>query len=139
MLRRNRLTFHSSGRLRRRLIPALGLMQQLSKIRASDRANLSIVLANVLGAAIYLWFSVPLWAPAELANEPGAGVGDPIIWGFTALPTLALFVLVNFVWLLWAGTMFFVRRRWLVKIIYLAVPVLWVVTLFVDFSHHWAM
>jgi hypothetical protein len=114
-------------------------MQQLSKIIAFDRANLSIVLANLLGAAIYLWFSVPLWAPAELANEPGAGVGDPIIWGFTALPTFAFFMLLNLVWLLWAVTIFFLRRKWQIKIIYLVVPVLWGVTLYVDFLHHWAM
>ena len=114
-------------------------MQQPSKIKASDRANLSIALANVLGAATYLWFSVPLWAPAELANEPGAGTGDPIIWGLTGLPTLAFFLLLNVVWLLWACTIFFARRRWPVKIIYLAVPILWAFTLFVDFSPHWAM
>jgi hypothetical protein len=114
-------------------------MQQSSKIKTSGAANLAIVLANVLGAAIYLWFSVPHWAPAELANMSGAGAGDPIIWGLSALPTFAFFLLLNLVWLLWAGTMFFVRRRWPVKIIYLVVPALWAVTLYVDFSHHWAM
>jgi hypothetical protein len=114
-------------------------MQQSSKVKTSGTANLCIVLANTLGAAVYLWFSVPLWAPAELANISGAGVGDPIIWGFTALPTFAFFLLLNLVWLIWAGTSFFLRRKWPIKIIYLLVPLLWGVTLYVDFSHHWAM
>jgi hypothetical protein len=114
-------------------------MPQSSAKSASRVANVSIVIANVLGAAAYLWFSVPLWAPKELANIPGAGAGDPLIWVLTALPILGLFLLLNISWLAWASIVYFVRRNWRIKLIYSIVPVLWAITLYVDFSHHWAM
>ncbi len=51
---------------------------------------------NVIGALLYLHFSMPLWDQYELADVPGAGAGDPIIWGLTAFPILIFFCAYEF-------------------------------------------
>jgi hypothetical protein len=100
---------------------------------------MAIIPANMVGVGMYLWFSVPLWAPSELANIPGAGAGDPIVWGLSALPTLAFFLLLNLVWLAWGGVARIIHCSWPVRALYLAIPAIWAMALYVDFSHHWAM
>ena len=107
-----------------------------STFRVTD---ISIVIANLLGAAGYLWYSVPLWAPKEFADIPGAGAGDPIIWAFTALPILGFFLLLNITWLAWAFVVYLLKGKWRIKLVYSIVPVLWALTLYIDFSHHWSM
>src|SRR5579863_8476691 len=108
-------------------------------MKSPSLANVLIVAANLVGVAAYLYFSVPLWAPEEFANIPGAGAGGPIIWGLTALPVFAISLPLNFVWLASACFVFLRRRSWFIRPIYAIVPLAWVIAVYVDYSHHWTM
>lgn len=105
--------------------------------KAKSITNAAAVLLNLVGAVTYLAISVPLWATPELAGIPGAGSGDPIVWGLTALPVLAFCFLLNIVWMIWGVTVFLVTRKSPIKVVHLFVPILWIIVVYTDFSHHW--
>lgn len=53
------------------------------------------MLANTLGIAMFWSFASKTWIEPELANESGASAGNFIVWGFSALPILVLFLLAH--------------------------------------------
>ena len=60
------------------------------------------IVANLLGAALYLWLASATSLEPELRGEGVARSGDAMVWGSTALPLLALFIVADVAW--------FVRR-----------------------------
>jgi hypothetical protein len=56
------------------------------------------ILPNVIGMGVYLYFASRIWLPA---GDPGIGfsAGEPIFWSITAFPVLALFFLIDLLWL----------------------------------------
>jgi hypothetical protein len=58
------------------------------------------LVANVIGAAAYVWLSSQTWLEPELRGETVARAGDAIVWAMTALPVLLGFALVDLVWLI---------------------------------------
>ncbi len=70
---------------------------------ARFRCSVFMLLANVTGAALFLRVSSFEWSdPREIAlGIASRNAGDPIIWGLTALPILALFALVILAWGIW--------------------------------------
>lgn len=59
------------------------------------RSQIWWVLANTLGIAAFLTFASKTWIEPELANEAGASAGSFIVWGFSALPILVVFLLAH--------------------------------------------
>jgi len=94
---------------------------------------------NIIGALAYLRYSMPLWVPDELANIPGAGAGDPVIWGLTAFPILILFALMNFYWAFTGTISFYKTREWGLNVTDLVGPAVWVISVNIDYSHHWRL
>ncbi|MDE2404410.1 MAG: hypothetical protein KGM17_07060 [Sphingomonadales bacterium] len=43
------------------------------------------LIANAIGIALFFQLAMPTWIEPELASEQGAGAGDGIVWGTTAL------------------------------------------------------
>lgn len=94
---------------------------------------------NALCATVFLVLAVSLWAQPEVADIPGAGAGDPLIWGLFVLPIFLLCLLVDLVVLCHIVIAGLRRKsirfsRW-----HVATPVLWAAVLYVDYSHHWAV
>ena len=56
------------------------------------------LVANVLGAAAYVWLSSWTWLEPELRGEDVARDGDAIVWSMTALPVFVCFMVADFVW-----------------------------------------
>ncbi|MBC9033098.1 hypothetical protein IAG41_11925 [Sphingomonas sp. JC676] len=54
---------------------------------------------NLAGIAAFLTAASRSWIEPELANVPGASVGDAFIWFVMAAPVLALFLIGNLAWL----------------------------------------
>ena len=60
-----------------------------------DRWSLWVV-ANLIGMASFLHLAGQTWIEPELTNEPGAGGGEFIVWGTSALPVFLIFMLAHF-------------------------------------------
>ena len=97
------------------------------------------VIINVVGAFLYLFIAINFWASPELADVPGAGAGDPIIWGLTALPVLFVFILLNCFWLIRALIVYCRTGKWTLRASDLAVPAIWAAVIVLDYSHHWRL
>jgi hypothetical protein len=97
------------------------------------------VITNVIGASAYLLISSKYWADPRLIDVPGAGVGEPFLWGLTALPILLAFFLLNASYILLACFTFLRTKKWTLGVSFLIVPVIWAIVVYVDFSHHWRL
>ena len=97
------------------------------------------VLINFGAAILFLAVSSHFWAPKELADIPGAGAGDPIIWGLTIFPMLVIIALVNIAWLTANCVWFLKTKHWNFTAYYLLVPLMWAIALYIGYSHHWAL
>jgi len=96
---------------------------------------------NSVGIVLYLVFAVPCWIEPELADVPGASGGAADVWGLTALPVLAGFVVINAGWLLAELAAVVTKKTWrfsvpLLRIPLVVVPVAWALAVLLDFSHH---
>lgn len=84
------------------------------------------ICANVLGVGLYLYFASGLWPRPE---EVGIGdlAGNAIIFGFTVLPVLIAFMLIN---LLWLGLILLGLRRgngWRPILVWMLVIASWII------------
>jgi len=123
----------------RRILKINSLTQFMKKLfHLNLVTGLSIVI-NFAGVAGYLLFSVQFWPPAELADIPGAGAGDPIIWGLVAIPLVLVFFLVDFGLVIWNGISRLWRGYWVLTPIFILVPFAWMAAIQIEFSHHWLL
>ena len=97
----------------------------------SRKVNVGLLLANIVGAVIYLIASSYSWA---LPQERGlnAMTGEPFIWALGVLPIWALFFLLNLIW----GAMIAARKHWRSGRLWLVTVCFWLVSVAVDFAHH---
>jgi hypothetical protein len=58
------------------------------------------LIANAVGAAVYVWLSSWTWLEPELRGQDVARAGDAMVWAMTALPVLVGFALADLVWLI---------------------------------------
>jgi len=121
--------------------PSTSPLDRMSRLpqRFLSRKFWIAFIVNVLGALAYLFVAQQFWADPALRDVPGAGAGDPIIWVLEALPILATFILGNFIWALYEFGRFLLKRRVNLGFMYLSIPVVWAVAIYIDYSHHWAM
>ena len=100
---------------------------------------MKLLAFNGAGMLLFLCIAVPMWADPELAQIPGAGAGDPIIWVLLALPVFVICALVDAAFLIYALAAAILRKpqplvRW-----HLLIPLAWAAVLYIDFSHHWLL
>ena len=93
----------------------------------------SLVFANVVGAILYmLAASRGGWAiPAEREAGIHSVTGEPFIWFMSILPIVAVFFVINVVWVV-----ILARRRWVGGRFWLLAAVIWTVAIVIDFAHH---
>lgn len=78
---------------------------ELNPISHSFRGGLLggiMLIANLLGAAIFLWVASKSWIEPQLQDYPGASGGSASVWFFSAMPVFLVFALLDFVVLMWA-------------------------------------
>jgi hypothetical protein len=98
-----------------------------------SRISVAILLANVLGVAIYLLGARYAWViPEEAANGIHTITGEPFVWASFVLPVWIVFLVINLAW----GSIIVARRRWLDGRIWLMTFFVWIVAVIVDFAHH---
>jgi hypothetical protein len=95
------------------------------------KVNVALLLANIVGAAIYLIASSYSWA---LPQERGltSMTGEPFIWALGVLPIWALFFLLNLIW----GAIITARPQWRSGRLWLVAGCIWLVSVAVDFAHY---
>jgi hypothetical protein len=87
----------------------------------------------VLGASGYLAAASPSWAiPEERAAGIQSITGEPLIWALSVWPILALFLLLNLSW----AAVVIAKRRWDDGCLWLITPLIWLVSISIDFAHH---
>ena len=97
------------------------------------KVSAAILIANVLGCAIYLLGAQHAWAiPEEAANGIHATTGEPFVWAAFVLPVWIVFLVINLTW----GVMILAHRRWLQGRIWLMSGFIWIVAVIIDFAHH---
>lgn len=97
------------------------------------KGSLALTAANVLGAIGYLAAASHSWAiPEERAAGIQSITGEPYIWAASVWPILTLFFLLN---LSWAAAII-VKRRWQDGRFWLITPLIWLVSISIDFAHH---
>jgi hypothetical protein len=94
------------------------------------------LLANAVGITIFLVLASQAWIEPELAKVPGAGGGDFMIWGMSALPVMLIFVLAHLAVGVAALKRLIENRRWGGVGLLAVTTVAWVIAAFVDNAHH---
>lgn len=62
------------------------------------RSSLTYLAINALGVAIFLFVASRFWIEPELADVPGANVGNAFGWVLLAAPIPILFLFGDLVW-----------------------------------------
>ena len=96
-----------------------------------SKADLVLLLANVVGAGTYLLLASYSWA---ITQERGLNsmTAEPFIWGLSVVPIWTLFLSIDLIW----GTMIALRKRWRSGRIWLLASLIWLVAATIDFAHH---
>jgi hypothetical protein len=102
-----------------------------AKVGLTQRANVILLVANLIGASLYVWRSSFSWA---IPQEKGLNstTGEPFIWALAVIPVVAVALLVNVPW----GVMILRRRQWDSGRLWLLVGIVWLAAIAVDFAHH---
>jgi hypothetical protein len=96
-------------------------------------ADAVLLLANILGCAIYLLRARYAWIiPEEAANGIHTITGEPFVWAAAVLPVWIVFLVINLIW----GVKILVRRQSAQGRIWLASAFVWMVAVLFDFAHH---
>ncbi len=110
-------------------IAPLRLVFQESALH-TDAVNVGFLLANVVGAVLYLVGTSHGWVDqAERGMIPVTG--EPFVWATAAIPILALFTVVNLIW-----GILLLRRGRSGGPVWLAAAGLWLVVIVIDSAHH---
>jgi hypothetical protein len=104
----------------------------LARSEFTQRQNVMLVVANVVGIVVFLWLGSWTWWPAE---ERRLGIysitAEPFIWAISALPVLAICFLLNVSW----GIVILSRRQCNSGRNWLLVAMIWFTALAIDIAH----
>ena len=93
--------------------------------------NVIFLVANVLGACVYVLRASTGWAiPEEHCEIPLTG--EPYSWFGAIAPVILLFTLLNLTW----AALIFRSREWRSSGFWLSAACAWVVGMVIDFAHH---
>jgi hypothetical protein len=95
--------------------------------------SIALLFANVVGAIGYMMAaSRGGWA---IPAEPAAGIyvttGEPFIWFLQILPIVAIFIVINAVWVIVLA-----HRHWRGARYFFIGVLIWLVAIAIDFAHH---
>jgi hypothetical protein len=97
------------------------------------RRNTVLLIANVIGAAVYVIGASHAW---QIPDERAAGLhsitGEPFIWALYVFPVWILFGLLD----LWWGASILARREWRGGRVWLFAALIWLASATIDFRHH---
>ena len=103
---------------------------EMKKYISEHRLGLALFIANVMGSIIYVFASMASWArPEELAQGIHSITAEPIIWAIRTWPIFICFILLNMVWISRI-------KKWRDSYFLLAATVIWLIAMWIDFSHH---
>jgi hypothetical protein len=102
------------------------------------QAQLYWVIPNLIGMALFLWFASRTWLEPKLRGVAEASAGDAFVWGVTAFPILAVFIIVNAVWLIRLVYQGLKTKRWLTMWAFALISVLWLTAFMLDGLQHGA-
>jgi TRAP-type C4-dicarboxylate transport system permease small subunit len=101
-------------------------------LKFTQRENAILLIANVVGVVVFLWLGSWTWMPAE---ERRLGIhsvtGEPLIWALSALPVLAVFIVLNLSW----AAFILGRRQWKSGRPWFLAMMIWLVALAIDVVH----
>lgn len=100
-------------------------------LQSSRKPHIALLLANIIGAAVYLLAASRSWAIPEQRGLHSQ-TGEPFVWACFVLPIWALYLLLNLTW----GAAILVRREWRNSALWLAMALIWLAALGIDFAHH---
>jgi hypothetical protein len=105
-------------------------------ITMAVRSALPFVASNVIGIGIFLFAASYFWIEPELANLPGANIGNAFGWILYAAPIAVLFVLGDLIW----TAVKVVKSSWSARFQYIAlsfaVLACWAAACIFDGNHH---
>jgi hypothetical protein len=95
------------------------------------RLGLILLIANVIGAIIYLVRTSLSWAiPQEHGLVPITG--EPFIWFAGIVPVVIVFFPLNLI----GGAHILLSRKWQNGYFWLSSAAVWFVAVWIDFAHH---
>jgi hypothetical protein len=72
---------------------------EMKKYIPAHRLSLAFFITNVIGAIVYLFASMTIWAiPEELAQGVHSVTGEPFVWATRTWPIFICFGLLNLIW-----------------------------------------
>ncbi|HWU95728.1 MAG TPA: hypothetical protein VN029_09015 [Sphingomonas sp.] len=104
----------------------------------TPRLALIWLFANLAGIGAFLLVASQYWVEPEIADIPGASIGNAFGWFFEAMPLFAVFVLANPVWMLFMIRGEPVSRWWRPLLLVVAMLGCWDAAYFFDNAHHGA-
>jgi len=97
------------------------------------RMSIALLILNVIAAMVYVYAATPSWIiPEERAQGINTITGEPVIWAARALPILTGFFLLNLIW----GACICIKRNLRSVSFLVTTGVIWVIAVWIDFSHH---
>jgi hypothetical protein len=96
----------------------------------------TLIVLNVVGALAYLAMASKTWLEPELAGTEVARGGDAAVWFTTALPILAVFVVINCSVVLSQLFTYLKRKEWKLGPAAWSIPAFWAISVCIDFLHH---
>jgi hypothetical protein len=103
---------------------------------SANRNAKAWLVANSVGALLFLLLASLWWTEQELRGIPGASGGAPILWALTAVPVLLAFGFANLCALAWACIGRLRRGRWPMAWYALASIPIWVIVVVIDNAQH---
>jgi hypothetical protein len=104
-----------------------------TRIRLTRRTSLVLLVLNVMGVVLYLWWASHAWAnPQERAMGIDSITGEPYVWAVGVFPIWAVFLLLNAIW----GVLILRWRQWRSARLWLLVVPIWFIAVAIDFAHH---
>jgi len=103
------------------------------KTLSAQSRNITLLLLNAVGAAIYVYRASPSWAiPQERAAGIYSVTGEPFVWFDGILPVVVVFFIVDLAW----GALALRRSQWRDGRWWMLAPLCWLLAVWIDFAHH---
>jgi hypothetical protein len=100
------------------------------------RFALAWILINLAGIGAFLLIASQYWVEPDIADIPGASIGNAFGWFLEAVPVFAIFVLANPIWMLSMLRGEPVSRWWRPLLLAGAMLACWTAAWYFDNAHH---
>ncbi|TMP38131.1 hypothetical protein [Pseudoalteromonas rubra] len=101
-----------------------------------SKTEKQFLIFNLLGACAFIWIASKTWIHPELVDVGGASAGSAVVWFFTALPVLVVFLVINPVIIVFAIVRWVKARSWPLTYVSLLSLLIWPLVIMIDSSRH---